>query len=56
MKCMDGGAPEFLVTDDMDAVLIIDKSLWDQYSDVLTGYVILQDNNYLIFSKHKYGE
>ena len=56
MKCMDGGAPEFLATDDMDAVLIIDKSLWDQYSDVLTGYVILQDNNYLIFSKHKYGE
>lgn len=56
MRCVDGGAPEFLATDDMDALLFLDKSLWDQYSDVLTGYVILQDNNYLIFSKHKYGE
>ncbi len=54
--CIEGGVPEFISTDDMDAILFIDKSLWDQYSDALNGYVILQDNNYLIISKHKYGE
>ncbi len=56
MRCVDGGVSDFLATDDMNAILFLDKNLWDQYSGVLTGYVILQDNNYLIFSKHKYGE
>lgn len=56
MRCVDGGVEGFLATDDMDAILFLDKTLWDQYSGVLTGYVILQDNNFLIFSKHKYGE
>ena len=54
--CKDGGVDAFLETDDKDAILVLDKRLWDEYAPVLTGYVILEDNDYLVFSKAKYGE
>ncbi len=36
------------------SILILSGSLWDQYSSVLTGHVILQDNDYLILSTERY--
>ena len=54
--CVDGGVDAFLGTDDMEALLILDKQLWEEYAPVLTGYVILYDSDFLVFSKHKYGE
>ena len=54
MVCIDGGVEAFC--EDKDAVLILDKRLWDQYADVLIGHVILEDNNYLIMTSHFYGE
>ena len=54
--CKDGGVPLFLEEENQDAILILDKKLWDEYSSVLTGYVILADNEYLVFSKRRYGE
>lgn len=52
--CKDGGVNSFLETDNMDAVLILDKRLWEEYASILTGYVILEDSGYLVFSKNKY--
>ena len=54
MICIDGGVEAFC--EDEDAVLVLDKRLWDQYADVLIGHVILEDNNYLIMTSHFYGE
>jgi 4-amino-4-deoxy-L-arabinose transferase-like glycosyltransferase len=54
VTCTDGGVQAFLASSDPDAILILDKNLWDTYSPVLTGYVILEDNDYLVFSKQKY--
>lgn len=54
--CVDGGVEAFLNTTDQDALLILDKALWEEYASVLTGHVILEDSGYLIFSKEKYGE
>ena len=56
VRCMDGGAPAFLETDDREAILLLDKTLWEEYAPVLTGYVILEDSGFLVFSKDKYGE
>ena len=53
--CKDGGVEAFLATDDMDAILFLSKDLWEQYAPVLTGYVIIEDSGYLVFSKHRYG-
>lgn len=54
-KCRDGGVAGFLNDESTDPhVLILSESLWDQYSGELTGYVILQDNGYLILSSEKY--
>ncbi len=56
-QCLDGGVEGFLNDESTEPhVLILSESLWDQYSGVLTGYVILQDNGYLIFSSEKYGD
>ncbi|MCR4902289.1 MAG: glycosyltransferase family 39 protein [Butyrivibrio sp.] len=52
LNCLDGGVEGFL--NDESAILILNKSLWDKYSDQLYGYVILQDNEYLIFCNEKY--
>ena len=32
----------------------LSSSLWDHYSAELTGYMILQDNGYLIMSSERY--
>ena len=53
--CKDGGVSAFLETDDMEAILFLSKDLWDEYAPVLTGYVILEDSGYLVFSKDRYG-
>lgn len=49
---VDGGVDSFL--NDPDSILILDKNLWDDYSDVLTGHVILLDDSYLVFSSDMY--
>ncbi|WP_026511555.1 ArnT family glycosyltransferase [Butyrivibrio sp. LC3010] len=49
---VDGTVENFL--SDPDSILIIDKDLWEDYADVLTGHVILHDNSYLIFSNEMY--
>ena len=54
--CRDGGVKAFLETDDREAVLILDKNLWETYAPVLTGHVILEDSTYVMFSKRRYGE
>ena len=52
-QCVNGsGISGFL--DDPDCVLVLNKSLWDKYSGILAGYIILEDGQYLIFSKEKY--
>ncbi len=52
-NCVDeGGIQAFLETP--DCVLVLNKDLWDQYADILSGYVILTDNQTLIFSKERY--
>lgn len=54
-KCRDGGVEGFLNDNSMvPHVLILSKSLWDQYSGELAGHVILQDNGYLILSSERY--
>ena len=49
---VDGTVDNFL--SDPESILILDKDLWDEYSSVLTGHVILYDNSYLIFSNEMY--
>ena len=49
---IDGTVDSFL--NDKDSIIIVDKELWDEYSSVLTGHVILYDNSYLIFSNEMY--
>lgn len=52
-NCVDeGGIQAFLETP--DCVLVLNKDLWDQYAGILSGYVILTDNQTLIFSKEHY--
>lgn len=54
-QCMDGGVEGFLNDTDSNVhVLVLSSSLWDHYSAELTGYVILQDNGYLIMSSERY--
>jgi 4-amino-4-deoxy-L-arabinose transferase-like glycosyltransferase len=50
--CCDGGVAAFLKN--QDGLLLLDKDLWDTYSDQLTGHVILEDDSYLIFSTQMY--
>ena len=53
-KPMDGGVPFFI--EDKDAILIISKDLFESYSNLLTGRVILLDGkDYLIFNNEFYG-
>ncbi len=37
-----------------DGILIVNKDLFDQYADRLTGHVIMYDNNYLYFLHDMY--
>ena len=54
-RCIDGGVEGFLNDTDSNVhVLVLSSSLWDYYSAELTGYVILQDNGYLIMSSERY--
>lgn len=49
----DGGVPAFI--EDEDGLLVISKNLFDEYSSLLTGRVILVDgNDYLIFCNEFY--
>lgn len=55
MICIDGGVESFL--EEEDALLILDKELWDYYVDVLTGYFIVEDEHgYLLFYSKTYSE
>lgn len=49
---VDGTVDNYL--NDEGSLIIVDKDLWDDYSAVLSGHVILQDNSYLIFSTDTY--
>ncbi len=51
---VEGTVDNFL--SDPDSILILDKDLWEEYSELLAGHIILQDNSYLIFSTKMYGE
>lgn len=54
LEPVDGGVPLFV--EEEDAILMISKSLFETYSNVLTGRVILVDGeDYLIFSNDFYG-
>ena len=53
-RCCDGGVKAFL--QNHDGLLLLDKDLWDTYSKELTGYVILEDDSYLIISTDKYSD
>lgn len=50
---IEGGVPVFV--EDKDAILLISKNLFEAYSNILTGRVILVDgDDYLIFSNEFY--
>lgn len=49
---VDGEVDNFLSDD--NAIIIVDKDKWDEYAAVLSGYVILHDDSYLIFSSDRY--
>ena len=49
---VDGMLGDFL--HDPDAILILDKKRWDDYAEVLTGHVILYDNEYMFFTNDMY--
>lgn len=55
MICLDGGVGSFLAEE--DALLVLDKDLWDSYADILTGYFIVEDGDgYLLFYSKTYAE
>ena len=39
---------------DEDAIIVVDKNIWDEVSGILAGYVIIQDNGFLTFSHDRY--
>ncbi len=49
---VDGNVDNFL--NDSNSILILDKNRWDEFSPILSGHVILEDNSYLIFSNEMY--
>ena len=49
---VDGTIDNFL--NDPNSILILDKDLWDEYSAILIGHVIIHDDSYLIFSSDMY--
>ncbi|MDE6964828.1 MAG: glycosyltransferase family 39 protein [Lachnospiraceae bacterium] len=54
LEPIEGGVPVFV--EDKDALLLISKNLFETYSNVLAGRVILVDgDDYLIFSNDFYG-
>ena len=54
LEPIEGGVPVFV--EDKDALLLISKNLFETYSNVLTGRVILVDgDDYLIFNNDFYG-
>lgn len=55
IRSRHGGVEGFLNDTDSNVhVLVPSSSLWDHYSTELTGYMILQDNGYLIMSSERY--
>ncbi len=51
-ECLDGGVEGFL--NDEDSLIVLDSSLWDEYADVLTGYVFLEQNDFFVLSHDRY--
>ena len=49
--CREGGVEAFL--EDEDSLIILDGELWEEYADVLTGHVFLQQNTYYVLN-HEY--
>ena len=39
-----------------EALLVLNKDYWEAYREILSGYVILEDGDYLIFEHKRYGE
>lgn len=50
--CKEGGVEGFLA--DEDSLLVLDGELWEEYADVLTGYVFLEQNTYYILNHDRY--
>lgn len=50
--CVEGGVEGFLA--DEDSLLVLDGELWEEYADVLTGYVFLEQNTYYILNHDRY--
>lgn len=50
--CEEGGVEGFLA--DEDSLLVLDGELWEEYVDVLTGYVFLEQNTYCILNHDRY--
>lgn len=50
--CAEGGVEGFLA--DEDSLLVLDGELWEEYADVLTGYVFLEQNTYYILNHDRY--
>lgn len=46
--CKDGGYTAWL--ENPDSLLVLNKKLWDKYSNQLSGHYIICDNGYLFFS------
>lgn len=46
--CIEGGVDGFLSDD--ESLLVMDKELWDEYADILTGYTVSEQDTYYIFS------
>ncbi len=52
LECVDGGVEGFLA--DENSLLVLDSNLWSEYSNVLTGYVFLEQNSYYVLSHDRY--
>lgn len=52
LVCVEGTIDNFL--SDQNSILILDEDKWEEYSQLLTGHVILHDDSYLIFSNDMY--
>ncbi len=49
---VDGTVEDFLAEN--NAILVMDKYYWDEYAPVLSGHVILSENDYLILCSETY--
>lgn len=53
--CLDWGAESFLGEE--DALIVLEKDLWDSYANLLTGYFTVEDSaGYFLFNSKTYAE